>query len=291
MRRTSGIVLSLLIWSCVAGGANGTRPTSEVRVVPLTRVVEIPVTLVNLEQAAELSEANPASLLIWPGAEDERPEGPNGFDVLDDGSLLISDPLRKSISVFDAQGKFRGAWKIGFAADSVTVVGGDLVLAREAVTGQYHAFDREGKSRPTTDATLPTPAKASIDAGGKSGSVELPAIQGKSVNSLQVRFDRPDATLLSLQSLASDQDGNTYVALETTLGGQSSDAIDLQKYVRKYSADGHLVCETANIPLDYYVVPTDELRVHKGVVYQLMTTKTEVRINVWDMNVSILASK
>lgn len=284
MRRPWGIFLSLLVLSSVAGAAEGGRPEPEVRIVPLTRVVRIPVRSVGVQGPGEALPGDGVSLLVWPGAEDERAEGPDGFDVLDNGSLLISNPLRKSISVFDAQGKFRESWNIGFAADSVTAVGSDLVLVREAVTGQYHAFNREGTPRPTGDATLPPAAKAWVDRGGKSGSIALSENRGSASNAIQVQVDQPSSTLLSLESLGTDQGGNTYIALETTVGDQSSDTINLQKYVRKYSADGRMICETADIPLDYYVVPVDELRVHQGVVYQLMTTGSEVQINVWNMN-------
>jgi len=89
--------------------------------------------------------------------------------------------------------------------------------------------------------------------------------------------------LFSLEVLATDSGGNTYVALESTTGSREADEINVNKYVRKYSADGKLVDEIADIALDYYVTPVDELRVRRGVVYQLLTTNTEVRINVWDM--------
>jgi hypothetical protein len=283
MQRPWSIVLGLLVLSSVVNAAEGGRPVPEVRIVPLTRVVRIPVSSIGAQGPGEAPPGDGVSLLEWPGAEDARTEGPDGFDVLDDGSFLISNPLRKSISVFDFEGKFRESWKIGFAADSVTAVGG-MVLVREAFTGQYHAFDRKGTPLPNGNVTLPPAPKAWIDKGGKSGSVALSEIKGSNNSTLQVRLDQPGSTLLSLESLATDESGNTYVALETTVGDPSSDAIDLLKYVRKYSADGRIICETASIPLDYYIVPVDELRVHQGVVYQLMTTSSEVQINIWKMN-------
>ena len=81
--------------------------------------------------------------------------------------------------------------------------------------------------------------------------------------------------------LAMASSSGSYVALESTAGG---DSVDVTKSVRRYSAEGRLIAETTDLPLDYFVRPTDEIRVRDGAVYQLMTTMSEVRINVWDMN-------
>jgi hypothetical protein len=219
--------------------------------------------------------------MISPGATDEPPEGPAGFDVLDDGTLLITDPLRSSISVFDSQGKFRKAWQIGFAADSLTVITGDLVLVRDARTGRLHAFSREGQARSSEGVTLPVAEEARV-LTGKNGTVTRPAVGKFHGGPLAIQFDKPSLALLSLQSLATDPEGNTYVALETTAIGETTEQVTLNKYVRKYSAEGKLICEVADIPLDYYVAPVDELRVRRAKVYQLLATSSEVRINVWD---------
>jgi len=220
--------------------------------------------------------------MIAPGAVDERPEGPDSFDVLDDGSLLVTDPIRNRIAVFDSQGKFRQTWKIGFAADSVTALANGLILVREARTGQSHAFSAEGRSLPAEHTVLPDLGEARI-LTGNGGVVTRPAVGKSQGGSLAIQFDRPGSALLSLEVLATDSGGNTYVALESTTGSREADEINVNKYVRKYSADGKLVDEIADIALDYYVTPVDELRVRRGVVYQLLTTNTEVRINVWDM--------
>ena len=222
--------------------------------------------------------------MVWRGAADEPPEGPDGFDILDDGGVLITDPLRSRLSNFDSHGDFRKAWEIGFPADSVTVTGNGLVLVREARTGELHAFTQEGQSRPLEGMTLPEQAQARV-LNGRNGTVIRPSLDTATGGSLAIQFDRPGLTLLSLETLETDHAGDTYVALETTTG-QAADTINLNKYIRKYSPSGNLLGEIANIPLDYYVAPVDELRVHKGMVYQLLTTKSEVRINVWDTNQS-----
>jgi hypothetical protein len=225
-----------------------------------------------------------ATLMISPGAIDELPEGSNSFDVLEDGSLLITDPLRSRVSSFDSSSKFLKTWKIGFGADSVTVLANGLIAVREASTGQLHVFDREGQARPAEGVALPNRAEAQVLAGQNRGTVMRPVIDNFHGGPLEIQFNKPGLTLISLESLTTDRKGDTYVALETTVGGGASDTISLNKYVRRYSSDGKLLCEIADIPLDYYVSPVDELRVHKGVVYQLQTTSSEVRINMWDTN-------
>jgi hypothetical protein len=222
--------------------------------------------------------------MIWPGAADEPPEGPVGFDVLEDGSLLVTDPLRSQISFFEADGKFRKAWKIGFPADSLTAMRNGMVLVREATTGRLLAFDQDGHARPAEAATLPERAEARVLTGQNRATVIRSAIDNTHGGPLEIQFDKPGLTLLSAESLATDQKGDTYVALETTASGGAAEGISLNKYVRRYASDGKLLCEIADIPLDYYVPPVDELRVHRGVVYQLQTTKSEVRVNVWDTN-------
>lgn len=285
MARRYSVLLSVLFFVLVISGSGHepARPQAEVRLIRLTRTVRIPVSMQEIQPTGKIPLGDPATLMVSPGAQDEPPNGPAGFDVLDDGSLLICDPLRDSVSVFDGQGKFREAWKIGFAADSLTVGVNGLILVREASTGQLHVLDRQGRSRPTESATLPQAAEARV-LTGHSGTVTVPPIGSAGGRTIEVRFDKPGLRLLSIEGLGTDSQGNIYVALETTTGGEETEGINLNKSVRKYAANGMLVCEVTDIPLDYYVTPVDELRVRKGFLYQLMTGRSEVHINVWDMN-------
>ena len=98
---------------------------------------------------------------------------------------------------------------------------------------------------------------------------------------MEIKFDKAGLRLLSLQGIALEPPGDAYIALESTAGG---DSVDLNKVVRRYASNGNLLSETSNLPLDYVVRPTDEIRVRKGVIYQLMTTRSELQIIVWDTN-------
>lgn len=260
----------------VTGG--GFEPAAAVRNVPLTRVVHIPVATVRAQGTAGTSLRD-SNLVISPGAPDELPEGPEGFDVFDDRTLLIADPLRDRLAEFDSKGVFKQEWRIGFAADSVTVTSTGLVLVREASTGALHAFDREGHPRTTEPAQLPEADHAVLQ--GLNRGIVVRSKAPDSAGALEVRFERPGFRLLSLESLITDENGNTYVALETTAGGES---VDVKKIVRRYDAKGQLVAEISDMNVDYYVRPVDELRVHRGLVYQLMSSASEVLINIWDTN-------
>jgi hypothetical protein len=282
----AALIVSILLLAGLVGsnaGSGKANPGPDVRTVSLTRVVRIPIQTLNPGTSKEPAKVDPAALLISPGAADELPEGPNGFDVLDDGSLLITDPLRHQVSVFDGEGKFLRAWKLGFAADSLTVDARGLIVVREANTEQLHVFDRDGRPRPQEHEVLPEVQETRV-ISATAGTVIPSAKRNSRSVALSIQFERPGSTLLSLESLATDSEGNNFVALEATTGSASDETIGVDKYVRRYSAAGALANEIADIPLDYYVPPMDELRVRHGVVYQLFTTNSEVRINVWNTN-------
>src|SRR5262252_4012272 len=123
-------------------------PLPSACVVPLSQTVRIPITMSGTSEQGDAKDLNWPTLLISKGAVDELPEGPSGFDVLEDGSIVIVDPLRKRICVFDPQGKFRKAWKTGFAADSVTLMKNGLLAVEESGTDRLHVYDRDGLARP-----------------------------------------------------------------------------------------------------------------------------------------------
>ncbi len=252
---------------------------SNIHKYTLTRSVSIPLTTLAPVKSAEAEwNADRGALLASPGAEDELPEGPNGFDVLEDGSLLISDPLRDRIAVFDPDGKLRQSWKLDFAPDSVTLVSHEVVVVRDAATGQLHGFGVDGRSRSLPEGAPPKQGEVQLKSRNNA-ILRRPAVNGKPAVKLQIDFDRAGLSLLSVEEVGIDKDGNTYVALESTAGG---DEVNVQKDVRKYSAGGQLLGEIAQIPLEYYIPPVNELRVRNGVVYQLKTSKSDVRINMWD---------
>ena len=85
MIRSSGIILLFLLCGLLASGAPGGRPETAPNLctIPLTRAVRIPVSMLAAQDTAKSSSAAPTNLMISLGAEDELPEGPDGFDVLE----------------------------------------------------------------------------------------------------------------------------------------------------------------------------------------------------------------
>lgn len=270
---------TLVMATAVAGGhAVGAAQDASPRTVQLTRVVRIPLRTVAADEIAQDLANKLPDLALSRGGEDEAPQGPDGFDVFDDGSFLVTDPLMGRLSQFSPEGRFMRSWPLGFAANSVTIRPDGSAEVRAAKSTDVFILDRNGELHRSETSAQGSSAKITsphdgVVWRGNGGSAQI-----------NVRLDDPALTLLSLQVVGSGEDGSTYVALESTSGHSSDEGISVNKSVRRYSPDGKLLKQTENLPLDYYVTPTDELRVHKGVVYQLMTTASEVRINLWNLN-------
>jgi hypothetical protein len=275
-----------VIWvSCTCALAQGAAPlrNQDVRKVALTRTIRIPAIAVAGHEMSDGAPSNSESFANWPGGPDEPPEGPDGFYAMDDGSFLITDPLRDRIVAIDPQGKFRRSFDVGFPSDRIERLPGGSLMVREATTGQLLRLNGENSNRVEVESE-PIPLETAVLENARNGTVAWPAAGTRPAGRIKVVLDKPDVDLVSLQSLGRDRDGSLYVALETTKRQYQSEGLSVSKYVQKYSPDGKLVCETSDLPLDYYVIPVDELHVSKGVVSQLMTTRTEVDINLWDMN-------
>src|SRR5262249_8561354 len=252
------------------------RESGAVRTIARSRDVHIPFTILAPLNKDENTGKSLDTLLVSEGGSDELPEGPAGFDVFEDGSFLIADPLRQSLAVFDPKGKFLRALNIGFAADDVTITGHDSIQVRQANTGDVYAVDRAGRPSRKERGQEPETRKAHL-LSGTSGEVEKRTPGGVPV---KITFNKPGLRLLSIESLATDDEGNTYVALEATASGP---VVDVRKYIRKCSADGKPVYEISDIPLDYYVRPVDEFRLRKGILYHMAPARSELQINEWDM--------
>jgi hypothetical protein len=273
-------VVALILWAATCICVSALDPAdSDAPRYSLTRTVSIPLKLLDPTQSTPSGrDADASALLASHGAEDELPEGPNGFDVLEDGRLLVSDPLAYRVAVFDPQGKFSQSWKLDFSPDSITLIGHETVAVRDAATGQVHGFSIDGRPHSLPEDTSIRQGEVRLKSAHS--AVFVPRATGPGTSQpLEISFDRSGMSLLSVELLSVDRDGNTYVALESTKGG---DEVSVQKDVRKYSGSGKLIGQIIQLPLDYYIIPVDELRVRNGVVYQLDTTKSEVRINMWN---------
>jgi hypothetical protein len=282
---TPYFAIGILLIGSTSAMAWGTGPPAkqDVRKITLTRTIHIRTVTVSGQDSAERAAPEAASLVVWSGAPDEPPEGPDGFYVKNDGGVIITDPLRNRLISYDSQGNFLRSYDTGQPADHIDQLLDGSIVFREATTGRLLKLDADGRSKEFVQEVPAATEKATLE-NSTSGSVSWPAIGAKAAGEIKVVLDRPNADLVSLQSLGRDSNGNLYVALEISKDHDQSEGLAVSKYVQKYSGDGMLVCETTDIPLDYYVTPVDELRVKNGILSQLRTTQTEVSINLWNMN-------
>lgn len=258
----------------------------KIRNITRSRVVKIPVHLLTSDTSRAALRQNPGALTMTPGAQDELPRGPESFDVLDDGGLVITDPLQQRLVFYDSLGNYQAEWPIGFAANSVRLMESGVLEVRKANSNNFYRIDDSGDPRP---APAMERRRGGVDDRGEAhllgrnrGRILRPQTRGAEGGTLEINFESDSTQMISLQSLGTDHRGFTYVALETTRG--ASDFIDIIKIIRKYAADGKVVGQITDIPLEYDVHPTDEFRVHDGMVYQLMPQKAEVKINIWNTN-------
>jgi hypothetical protein len=270
----------LLLASCsqkpegVAAQGTAAAPVT----VAQSRTVRLPVHVLAEGETAE--SAPPERLLIAPGAEDELPEGPNAFEVLPGERFVVTDPLRRRLAVYDTNGKFVTQWPIGFVADLINLTASGRAAVRDAGTGEVRTFDQQGQPQPEAEPVRELEDDARL-LGPQEAVISRPRTRGQAGGTLQIKFEMPGFRLVSVMSIdAEESTGATFAALEISAGG---DQVDVRKQIRKYAADGKLLAQVTDIPLDYYVQPVREFQVRQDVLYQLMPLQNEVRVNVWNM--------
>ena len=237
-----------------------------------TRTVRIPTVMLNPANASQ----DPEKLAVTPGASDDLPQGPTGFDVLGDGGFVISDPLRRRLALFESDGKYRSDIPLGFAAESVAVSGSTFEV-RNASSGEVQKVATRGlkdfvavlkeQQLDSAAAKLLGPAAGLISLGD---------------GELNVRFQQPGSRIISIKGVARDA-GSVYVALELSAGSAEPAAtVEVKKVVLKYDKSGRLLLQIPDIPVNYFVHPINEFRVRNGVVYQMAPLKEYVEIRSWD---------
>lgn len=270
-----------LLWAC---SAETGAPLPEVRPIPLSRSIRVPLRVLQYEPEAGPQEQSPAALVATAGAEDELPQGPQGFDVLEDGNFVICDPLQERLVFYDSEGAYLDQWLVGFPADSVTLAEGSMLRVRRANTGEFYAVNENGQARLLPDGMRARSGSGEAQEarllGPNRGVITGERRRGEG-QALEIELDAGENRMVSLSSLGTDENQFTYVVLETSSGGES---IDVNKVIRKYDRNGRPVAQISDIPLDYYIHPVDEFRVRSGVVYQLAPHQDEVLIRAWDTN-------
>jgi hypothetical protein len=287
MRKTTtlpGLRLCFVLPFCLMLAACAKDQRRPILTFPLSRVVKIPTGLFTADTSRSALRQNPALLAMTGGAEDELPQGPEGFEVLDDGSFAITDPLQQRLAFYDSLGVFREAWPIGFAANSVALLDDGTLEVRKANSNDSYHLDSSRQPRLVAAAGGRGEETAAAEVrllDGKHAVISASRTRGEAASSLKVDFESDSTRMISLQKLDSDPQGFVYVAIETAA---STEFVEVNKIVRKYAADGSLIGQIIDIPLDYEVYPTHEFRVRNGRVYHLLPKQGEVTIRMWNTN-------
>ena len=251
------------------------------QIISKSRTVRIPVRMLS-NTTPKIAHENPGVLTISAGGEDELPQGPQSFDVLDDGSFVITDPLQRRIIFYDSLGQYLEAWQIGFPANRIAVREDGFLEVIKATSGDTFLIDDTGQIYPTNMRTrsqlsIPNFGETKLLASNR-GVISRPRTRGQEPGTLEINFKSDSTQMISLHDLGMDREGNTYVAMETTHG---KDTIDIIKYIRKYSPQGKILCQIDDISIDYYIHPDDEFRIKNGQIYQMQPTQSELLINIW----------
>jgi hypothetical protein len=280
MRRAKTIGYGLFIWIIVAGCGAQTQPD---RTVPLARTVRLPVHTLEGTPADTTQPAQ--SLGVSIGAEDELPAGPQGFDVLYDGSFVVSDPLQRRLVFYDSEGAFLDAWPLNFSPTTVTVLEDGLEV-HDGATDTYYLVDDRGNARPVASGTRSTRivnelGVPRLERGENRGQISWEGARAVGPSTLEVILDIESLQLVSLGSLGTDGRGYTYAVLEAAEGG---DAIHVRKLIHVFDVEGNLMAKIEDTDDDYFVHPVDAFRLRGQSVYQLVPRHDEVLIHVWNVD-------
>lgn len=208
---------------------------------------------VSISSKAEIQAASEVShiLKVVPHSGEEPAVGPDSFTVLDDGSVLISDPAqnrRARFSIVDSHAKFES---------QTPLPGGDKIVAAGA------SDDVRDKARLVSETA---------------GTVHR-LFSDNSSSDLEVSFVDRQSRLVSLVSLGTDEMSYTYVVLE--IAARSS-VVEVRRLIRKYNRKGVIVAEISDVPQQQEVSPQPEFREKNGIVYQMVVSADGVLINRWD---------
>jgi hypothetical protein len=261
------------------------------------RVLEKPTVVITLPVYVvrnDVSTAPADRLLIQDEKQDQEAEGPQSFDVLADGNIVVADPLRRRLLVFDRRGQMVRAIDVGVPARTVEVAGDLLRIVPTAQPPRLVDFagttmrPAASPASPSASAEALSPPQVTLNPSRRVGTVEFASPSGAvstaspSARAFQVTLDSTDRRLASVRVITVDPKGRSYVEVEA-LAGEGTSATSFTKFVRRYDADGRLDVEIQSIPTDYFVVPTTEFRVVRDAVYQLVPHREAVYINVWDL--------
>jgi hypothetical protein len=279
----AAVMHGLSLWGCASN--TGPQPRTDARVIQApTATIRIPV--VRLIDGNPTPRQRPEALTIRPGGEDELPEGPQSFAVLEDGRLVIADPLRERLAVYRSDGTFTNEIGTNAPVSEVSLAGRALRIVI-ATDGTDRLIDLDGRRTSTAAAGVTPPradADVALDPQRSLGTIRWtsPDNGGLAARApaLSVTPGAPDARLASLRVLAGGPGETVWVAAESAK--RTDPSLDsLGTIVRRYAPNGALEVEIRGTRPDYYINPTTPFRVSGGALYQMVPESGQVLIYVW----------
>jgi len=225
---------------------------------------------------------DPGRIGFMPGAEDELPEGPQSFTVLNNGTIVIADPLKLRLAFFDPSGAFLRDIRTGFAMKRLYSTTYGVLVVENAITGEWTRISEKGTMDPHPLSARAGEPSSDVKVGfikPNLGEIRLPAAGTRSATAIPIYYASDDATMIALRCLGREERGKIYVLLETTRG---SAEIEIRQIIRKYTAKGRLICQIEDIPVGNFISPFDEFCIVEGTVYHLLINQDEIVISEWD---------
>ena len=204
---------------------------------------------------------------------DQLPEGPQSFEVLKNGTILITDPLWPRIAVL-RDGKIVGAVKLNAPVERIAADSSGKLMMQSPFSDEFQLsaepwrFDSFG-SLPRRDAS--GRAVKAENGGGR-----IVDVRGAKED---IKVKAPVLPLLALRRIPSD-DEFVYVLLQSK---RASNPIQIAQIVRKYSKDDQEVCELSMPSSVAYIRPLDEFRVTDGKLYRMVPSNEDLAFSVWDV--------
>jgi hypothetical protein len=279
--------IAVLLSACSQAPPERQAPPAVTIVRTMTRSITIPVRALQDRSTNSAQPAEDGTLTIRPEAQDQQAEGPQSFAVLDDGSLVIADPLADRLAVYSDGGVYQRSIRVGAPVALVDREGPGLRLSI-AVTGDERVVGLDGQSMGRATIAEARQPSVVLNPDRSSGQIRWPGVAAaageRSSNEITVQLQQTDRRLASLQVIAGGPNAPVYVVAESV--ERSGSALStLTAIVRRYSPQGELDREVQGIPLDYYVTPKTPFRVVNGVLYQLFPKQDAVLIHVWDLRI------
>jgi hypothetical protein len=261
----------------------------------LVEVVDLPTRLVDTDALVDAWARN--ELILLDGGDDELPGGPQGFDVLENRSFVVADPLRKRLAFFDSTGSYLASCPLGFPVTSVTRVGNQFEV-RDLQSGDWYRarlLEGLGQSECIVEEAPPESiglrsaeegGEATLDRSARNvGTIDWTLGARADRTPLEVTYESDSTRMVSLQGVGPVSgaarglgDELMVVAIEAATPAET---IQLRKDVRVYDESNRLVAAVSDVPIDYFIPPVNEFRVLGTRLYQLYVKRDGVRIKIW----------